>query len=220
MSQMGGGLRWHGVSKTGSTATSRIMNAAKAEREKANRSAPKVGSASVTDGDDWLAVAAAERAARERTGATGNAFADGASLVREAKRQATTDDDEFAIPAQPEKRARVDDDDAGPPPGLTPPTTEKVELSREAKREVELSIMELRDELEEEGLDEDAIDAKCDALRTKLLEEAAEAPPVEAQPGRDAQDPPGETLAHTSCSLCLGQCLAGICIFFCCGDCG
>ena len=172
MSQMGGGLRWHGVSKTGSTATSRIMNAAKAEREKANRSAPKVGSASVTDGDDWLAVAAAERAARERTGATGNAFADGASLVREAKRQATTDDDEFAIPAQPEKRARVDDDDAGPPPGLTPPATEKVELSREAKREVELSIMELRDELEEEGLDEDAIDARCDALRTKLLEKA------------------------------------------------
>ena len=91
----------------------------------------------------------------------------------------------------------------------------------------ELSIMELRDELEEEGLDEDAIDAKCDALRTKLLEKAAEATPVEAdravvaaQPGRAAQDPPGETLAHQSCSLCLGQCLAGICIFFCCGDCG
>ena len=95
---------------------------------------------------------------------------------------------------------------ARPPPGLD-------ELD-------ELSIMELRDELEEEGLDEDAIDAKCDALRTKLLEEAAKATPVEAQPGRDAQDPPGETLAHTSCSLCLGQCLAGICIFFCCGDCG
>ena len=167
MSQMGGGLRWHGVSKTGSTATSRIMNAAKAEREKANRSAPKVGSASVTDGDDWLAVAAAERAARERTGATGNAFADGASLVREAKRQATEDDDEFAIPAQ-SKKARVDEAD-GPPPEKP---TEKVELSREAKREVELSIMELRDELEEEGLDEDAIDARCDALRTKLLEKA------------------------------------------------
>jgi predicted secreted protein len=48
-----------------------------------------------------------------------------------------------------------------------------VELSREAKREVELSIMELRDELEVEGLDEDAIDARCDALRTKLLEKAA-----------------------------------------------
>ena len=167
MSQMGGGLRWHGVSKTGSTATSRIMNAAKAEREKANRSAPKVGSASVTDGEDWVAVGAAERAARERTGATGNAFADGASLVREAKRQATEDDDEFAIPS--EKRARVDED--GPPPPEKP--TEKVELSREAKREVELSIMELRDELEEEGLDEDAIDARCDALRTKLLEKAA-----------------------------------------------
>ena len=92
--------------------------------------------------------------------------------------------------------------------------------------EVELSIMELRDELEEEGLDEDAIDAKCDALRTKLLEQAAEATPAEADhvvaapPGRAAQDPPGETLAHMSCSLCLGQCLAGICIFFCCGDCG
>ena len=110
--------------------------------------------------------------------------------------------------------------DARPPPGLTPPATEKVELSREAKREVELSIMELRDELEEEGLDEDAIDAKCDALRAKLLEEAAEATPVEAQPGRDAQDPPGETLAHTSCSLCLGQCLAAMCMMVCCGDCG
>ena len=91
----------------------------------------------------------------------------------------------------------------------------------------ELSIMELRDELEEEGLDEDAIDAKCDALRTKLLEEAAEATPVEAdravvaaQPGRAAQDPPGETLAHTSCSLCLGQCLAAMCMMVCCGDCG
>ena len=112
-------------------------------------------------------MAAAERAARERTGATGNAFADGASLVREAKRQATTDDDEFAIPPT-EKRARVDEDDAP-----TEKPTEKVELSREAKREVELSIMELRDELEEEGLDEDAIDAKCDALRAKLLEKAA-----------------------------------------------
>ena len=97
--------------------------------------------------------------------------------------------------------------------------------------EVELSIMELRDELEEEGLDEDVIDAKCDALRTTLLEKAAEATPgeadeaavlgvVAAQPGRDAQDPPGETLAHTSCSLCLGQCLAGMCMMLCCGDCG
>jgi hypothetical protein len=84
----------------------------------------------------------------------------------------------------------------------------------------ELSIMELRDELEEEGLDEDAIDAKCDALRAKLLEEAAEATPVEAQPGRGAPDQSDGTLARTSCAHCLGQCLAGICIFFCCGDCG
>ena len=96
--------------------------------------------------------------------------------------------------------------DARPPPGLD-------ELD-------ELSIMELRDELEEEGLDEDAIDAKCDALRTKLLEEADRAAVpgvVAAQPGRDAQDPPGETLAHTSCSLCLGQCLAAMCMMLCCG---
>ena len=92
--------------------------------------------------------------------------------------------------------------------------------------EVELSIMELRDELEEEGLAEDVIDAKCDALRTTLLEKAAEATPVEAdravaaQPGRDAQDQSDGTLATASCAHCLGQCLAGICIFFCCGDCG
>ena len=47
-----------------------------------------------------------------------------------------------------------------------------MELSREAKREVELSIMELRDELEEEGLDEDDIDAQCDTLREALLYKA------------------------------------------------
>ena len=105
---------------------------------------------------------------------------------------------------------------ARPPPGLD-------ELD-------ELSIMELRDELEEEGLDEDAIDAKCDALRAKLLEEAAEATPAEADeaavlgvaapPGRDAPDQSDGTLATPSCAHCLGQCLAAICIFFCCGDCG
>ena len=101
--------------------------------------------------------------------------------------------------------------------------------------EVELSIMELRDELEEEGLDEDAIDAKCDALRTKLLEEAAEATPVEAdeaavlgvvaaQPGRDAQDQSDGSSRRTrparaseAVSHCLGQCLAAICMMICCG---
>ena len=50
-----------------------------------------------------------------------------------------------------------------------------------------------------------------------VLRVAAEATPVEAQPGRAAQDPPGETLAHTSCSLCLGQCLAAMCMMLCCG---
>ena len=43
---------------------------------------------------------------------------------------------------------------------------------------------------------------------------------VAAQPGRDAQDPPDGTLATASCAHCLGQCLAAMCIFFCCGDCG
>ena len=44
--------------------------------------------------------------------------------------------------------------------------------SRDAKREIELSVLELRDELEEEGLDEDDIDAQCDTLREALLYKA------------------------------------------------
>ena len=53
--------------------------------------------------------------------------------------------------------------------------------------------MELRDELEEEGLDEDAIDAKCDALRTKLLEKAAS----DAAKGWRYMEKDGETSRRT-----------------------
>ncbi|KAH8061836.1 dolichyl-phosphate beta-D-mannosyltransferase [Aureococcus anophagefferens] len=88
------------------------MNQAKSARQKEALSAPKVGSACVVEADDWLAAAAANQAVRERTGATGNAFASAESLVKEAKRQAVDDDDEFAI--EP-KRARVDEEDADEP---------------------------------------------------------------------------------------------------------
>lgn len=182
MSQLGGGLRWSGVSKTGSTASQRIMNQSKAIRQKEAMSAPKVGSAAVVEADDWLAAAAANQAQREKRGATGNPFESAEAVVKEAKRQAVDEDDEFAI--EP-KRARVQEDadededardldelegEGDPSRAPEPPKAE--DLSREQKREIELSVFELRDELEDEGLDEDAIDAQCDNLREKLLEKA------------------------------------------------
>ena len=174
MSQLGGGLRWSGVSGGhASSASSRIMNQAKSARQKEALSAPKVGSACVVEADDWLAAAAANQAVRERTGATGNAFASAESLVKEAKRQAVDDDDEFAI--EP-KRARVDEEDADEPAAAAAAVAAAAPAeagpSRDAKREIELSVLELRDELEEEGLDEDDIDAQCDTLREALLYKA------------------------------------------------
>ncbi|CAI4219143.1 unnamed protein product [Parascedosporium putredinis] len=44
-------------------------------------------------------------------------------------------------------------------------------LEHEAKREIEVQVLELRDQLEDEGLDEDEIDDRCDELRKKLQEE-------------------------------------------------
>ena len=173
MSHLGGGLRWSGVSGGHAPrASSRIMNQAKSARQKEALSAPKVGSACVVEADDWLAAAAANQAVRERTGATGNAFASAESLVKEAKRQAVDDDDEFAI--EP-KRARVDEDDADEPAAaaaVAAAAPAEAGPSRDAKREIELSVLELRDELEEEGLDEDDIDAQCDTLREALLYKA------------------------------------------------
>lgn len=45
-------------------------------------------------------------------------------------------------------------------------------LEHERKRKIEVEVFELRDKLEEEGVDEDEIDDRCDALRKKLEEES------------------------------------------------
>ncbi|KAK3302506.1 cwf21 domain-containing protein [Chaetomium strumarium] len=42
-------------------------------------------------------------------------------------------------------------------------------LDHERKREVEVKVFELRDKLEEEGVEEEEIESKCDELRKKLL---------------------------------------------------
>lgn len=42
-------------------------------------------------------------------------------------------------------------------------------LEHDRKREVEVKVFELRDKLEEEEVDEDEIDIRCDELRKKLL---------------------------------------------------
>ncbi|KAI1412940.1 cwf21-domain-containing protein [Hypoxylon sp. FL1857] len=41
-------------------------------------------------------------------------------------------------------------------------------LEHDRKREVEVKVFELRDQLEDEGVDEDEIDKRCDALRKEL----------------------------------------------------
>lgn len=46
-------------------------------------------------------------------------------------------------------------------------------LEHDRKREIELKVFELRDRLEDEGLDEDEIDDQCDVLRKKLEGERA-----------------------------------------------
>ncbi|KAK7755394.1 RNA-splicing factor [Diatrype stigma] len=42
-------------------------------------------------------------------------------------------------------------------------------LEHDRKREVEVKVFELRDQLEDEEVDEDEIDTRCDALRKELL---------------------------------------------------
>ncbi|KAI0023165.1 Pre-mRNA-splicing factor CWC21 [Xylariomycetidae sp. FL0641] len=44
-------------------------------------------------------------------------------------------------------------------------------LEHARKREVEVEVFELRDRLEDEGVDEESIDEQCAALRSKLLAE-------------------------------------------------
>ena len=41
-------------------------------------------------------------------------------------------------------------------------------LEHDRKREIEVKVFELRDKLEDDGVDEDEIDDQCDALRKKL----------------------------------------------------
>ncbi|KAK4631185.1 Pre-mRNA-splicing factor CWC21 [Fulvia fulva] len=48
---------------------------------------------------------------------------------------------------------------------------DKEMLEHDRKRETEVKVFELRDKLEDEGLDEDDIDDQCDALRKKLESE-------------------------------------------------
>ncbi|KAI1397205.1 cwf21-domain-containing protein [Hypoxylon fuscum] len=43
-------------------------------------------------------------------------------------------------------------------------------LEHDRKREVEVKVFELRDQLEDEGVDEEEIDKRCDALRKELQE--------------------------------------------------
>ena len=50
-------------------------------------------------------------------------------------------------------------------------------LEHNRKREVEVKVMQLRDTLEEQGVPDDEIDAKCDKMRTSLL---ARLPPPRA----------------------------------------
>ena len=158
------------------------MNQAKGARQAAAMAAPKVGSASVVEADDWLAIAAAAQAAREKSGATGNPFTSAEAVVKEAKRQAVDDDDEFAI--EP-KRARAeasgadDDGDGGgnaDAAAAAEPSAAAdggaAALSHEEKREIELSIMELEDEMEEEGASAEEIGEKSDMLRKQLLKKA------------------------------------------------
>ena len=45
-------------------------------------------------------------------------------------------------------------------------------LEHERKRKIEAEVFELRDKLEEEGVDEDEIDDRCDALRKELEEQS------------------------------------------------
>ncbi|KAK0932918.1 RNA-splicing factor [Friedmanniomyces endolithicus] len=46
-------------------------------------------------------------------------------------------------------------------------------LEHDRKREIEVKVFELRDKLEDEGVEEDEIDDQCDALRKKLESQQA-----------------------------------------------
>ncbi|TRX89576.1 hypothetical protein FHL15_009485 [Xylaria flabelliformis] len=63
-------------------------------------------------------------------------------------------------------------------------------LEHDRKREVEVKVFELRDQLEDEGVEEDEIDRRCDKLRKELQEKMN-------RPGRDGASAPRRGLkAH------------------------
>ncbi|KAL2145142.1 hypothetical protein VTI28DRAFT_7892 [Corynascus sepedonium] len=57
----------------------------------------------------------------------------------------------------------------GGPRHNKPRQPDKGLLEHDRKREVEVKVFELRDKLEEEGVEEDEIESRCDELRKKLL---------------------------------------------------
>ncbi|KAI0538484.1 cwf21-domain-containing protein [Xylaria digitata] len=57
-------------------------------------------------------------------------------------------------------------------------------LEHDRKREVEVKVFELRDQLEDEGVEEDEIDRRCDALRKELQEKMNKAGGTSAGPRR------------------------------------
>ena len=109
---------------------------------------------------------------------------DADTLVKERKRQAASEkgtsmfeiehDDDSAQAAESDaKRAKmtraVDGEEEKEEEEEEAPVAAPVkELSREQKREIELSVFEMRDEMEEAGEEEEVIDARCDALRAAL----------------------------------------------------
>ncbi|KAI1828415.1 cwf21-domain-containing protein [Xylaria intraflava] len=63
-------------------------------------------------------------------------------------------------------------------------------LEHDRKREIEVKVFELRDKLEDEGLEEEEIDRRCDTLRKELQEKMN-------KPGRDGAFAPRKGLkAH------------------------
>ena len=211
-----GGLNWFGVGKpTGSetSATNVLLNRSKRQRQDDALRGQKVGSAAIQSADDWYATAEANRRFRERDGAVGNPFLNPQSLLTESRRQNRSsgidwsqgDDDKDTGPLRvpglywddPKDfqwdLATLDvvhreDKRQEEPPQEEVQRLEKrdVGLSREELRDVEVAVLELRDKLEADGLQEDAIDAQCDTLRSNLIQQKRRRTPNEKEPSSEA----------------------------------
>ena len=220
MSEGGGGLRWWGVGSRAGTSSDTLLKKSKRLRQSEAMRGQKVGSAPIQTADDWLATAAANRAFRERDGATGNPFLSAEALVKESQRQRrgktgiewslastpttaaltverapglywddakdfawpTTDDTDIATDVLAHLSSFGDDDDDEKKNVAADDEDfffsknddadnrqEKSVLSREELRDIEVSVLELREELEEKTDDDDDVEMQCDALRQKLI---------------------------------------------------